>query len=415
MNIFSSYLSAFRKDYGCHHVLLKLLEDWKLSLDKGESIGAILTDLSKAFDCLPHRLLVSKLNAYGVSNESCKLITHYLSGRRQRVKINNVKSDWRSLDKGVPQGSIMGPLLFNVFLNDLFYFLEDSCKLYNWADDNNISMSNRDVQQLQLQLETSANICVKWFDDNLMGANPAKFQGFLINRSNSVSPTIFNITNIDIPISDTVKILGIHLDSKLNFNEHITHACKKATKHLNAIRRISKFLDEECRKPLYHAFILSHFNYCSVVWHHCDASSAIRVEKIQKRALRVILNDYSSTYKELLEKSGQPLMFVSRLRAIVTETFKSIDNKNPSFLHDLFNVKSNEHNLRGCKLLEQPKVRTITYGIQSVRYQGAKLWNDLDEHFKNTDNLEIFKNEISKWMGPKCRCGFCQLCKLPYV
>ena len=179
-------------------------------------------------------------------------------------------------------------------------------------------------------------ICVKWFENDLMGVNPSKFQGFLIDRNNGFAPTMFNLTDVDIPISDTVKILGVHIDSNLTFDTHITNICKKAARHLKAIRRVSKYLDEPCRKSLYHAFILSHFNYCCIVWHHCDSASAIKVEKIQKRALRVIMNDYESSYQDLLIKSGQPLMFVSRLRSIACEVYKSIHKLNPSFLHDQF-------------------------------------------------------------------------------
>ena len=214
-------------------------------------------------------------------------------------------------------------------------------------------------------------------------------------------------------ITNTVKLLGIPFDSKLNFDVHITNLCKKAGKHLNAIRRISKYLDEQCRKTLYHAFILSHFNYCCIVWHHCDASSAIKVEKIQKRALRVILNDYTSSYEELLVKSGQPLLFISRLRAIVLETYKSVNRLNPSFLHDLFLVNQNGYNLRSGISLDQPRVRTEKYGIQSVRYQGARLWNQLPSEIKNAESLQFFKKQLMKWNGPQCQCGFCCLCKMP--
>ena len=103
----------------------------------------------------------------------------------------------------------MDSLLSDIFINDLFYNLGDSCDLYNWADDNNISVLNKDVWRLKSQLETSAGICVNWFENNLMGVNPSKFQGFLIDRNNGFAPTMFNLTDVDIPISDTVKILGV--------------------------------------------------------------------------------------------------------------------------------------------------------------------------------------------------------------
>ena len=248
-----------------------------------------------------------------------------------------------------------------------------------------------------------------------MGVNPSKFQGFLIDRNNGFAPTMFNLTDVDIPISDTVKILGVHIDSNLTFDTHITTICKKAARHLKAIRRVSKYLDEPCRKSLYHAFILSHFNYCCIVWHHCDSASAIKVEKIQKRALRVIMNDYESSYQDLLIKSGQPLMFVSRLRSIACEVYKSIHKLNPSFLHDLFTYKHTGYESRRKIKLHQRLVKTQTYGIRSVRYEGAQLWNKLPPEIIKAESFQTFKSLIKKWEGPQCQCGFCSMCRLKLV
>ena len=263
MGILSSYLSAFRKKYGCHYVLIKLIEDWKSALDRGENAGSILMDLRKAFDCLPHRSLLTKLHAYGVSNESCELIKHYLIGRQQCVKIGIVKSDWCELRKGVPQGSILGPLLFNIFINYLFYFIEHLCTLYNYADDNSVSHSHQDMAELKLRLEMSADVDVEWFRNNNMQANPSKFQGIVIARGNDVAtPVTFNIRDIDISVNENVKVLGIHIDNKLKFDKHISELCERARRHLNDISRVSKFLDEKCRISLYRSFIFSLLQYC---------------------------------------------------------------------------------------------------------------------------------------------------------
>ena len=137
-NIFTNMLAAYRPKYGCQHVITKLIEDWKTALDNKKNIGAILMDLSKAFDCIPHRLLICKLQAYGVLPETCELIKSYLQDRMQRVKMGPNRSEWKFLSKGVPQGSILGPLLFNIFVHDIFYCLGDT-SLYNFADDNTLS------------------------------------------------------------------------------------------------------------------------------------------------------------------------------------------------------------------------------------------------------------------------------------
>jgi hypothetical protein len=123
--------------------LLRLLEDWREALDKNVYVSAVLMDLSKAFDCLPHNILLDKLSAYGVSSQSVSLLKSYLSNRKQQIKVNSVLSDWADIQKGVPQDFILGPLLFNVFINDIFYFIKHS-SLYNYADDNTLSFSSPD-------------------------------------------------------------------------------------------------------------------------------------------------------------------------------------------------------------------------------------------------------------------------------
>ena len=379
ITILSEYLSAFRKNYGCHHVLIKLIEDWKRALDKGEHVGAILMDLSKAFDCLSHRLLLSKLHAYGMSLNACTLIRSYLEGRKQRVKISKARSEWRCLAKGVPQGSVLGPLLFNIFVNDLVYFLENLCMLYNYADDNSVSHSDKNMYALKSRLEQCATIAVQWFNKNDMEANPSKFQGILIRHGSTWAPSSFTVNNIDIPIENNVKILGVFLDKDLKFDKHIRELCIKATRQLRAISRISKYLDEACKLNLFHAFIMSNLNYCSTVWHFCNSGDSMKLEKIQKRALRIIYNDYESNYNDLLEKVGRPLLYVARLRSLALETYKSIHKQNPPFLHDLFLIKESNYNLRHENQAIQPKVRTEKYGLNSFRYQGSKIWNSIPQ------------------------------------
>ena len=132
-------------------------------------------DLSKAFDCLPHDILLSKLSAYGLKNESVQLLNSYLSGRKQQVKLYSIVSSWSFIKKGVSQGSNIGPLLFNAFINDIFYSIEHGT-LYNYADDNTISFGCPDFDRLTQVLQSESQILINWFHNNWMQANPCKFQ-----------------------------------------------------------------------------------------------------------------------------------------------------------------------------------------------------------------------------------------------
>ena len=178
-NILSNFISAYRKAYSSNHVLLRLTENWKKSLDNKNFVGTVLMDLSKAFDCIPHDLIVAELHAYGLSEDTVTFIYLYLKHRKQGIKINNTESLFQILLPGIPQGSILGPILFNIFLNDLFLFLED-VDLANFADNNTIYTANKNIEVLIKLLERESKSAIDWFKMNDMIVNPDKFQEMIL-------------------------------------------------------------------------------------------------------------------------------------------------------------------------------------------------------------------------------------------
>ena len=166
--------SSTAKGYSCQSLLVKCIDNWKNALDKPMFIGTLFMDLTKAFDCLPHSLVIAKLRVYGLELPACKLLFSYLRGRKQRVKISNSRRSWAVSTKGVPQGSILGPLLFNIFMNDLFLFIE-KCQLYNYADDNSLDSSSENVTEVLSNLRCDGRNAIEWFANNGMQANPDKF------------------------------------------------------------------------------------------------------------------------------------------------------------------------------------------------------------------------------------------------
>ena len=185
-------------------------------------IVALLTDLSKAFDCIPHDLIIGKLEAYGFHIDALKLIHNYLSNRKQRVKVNDTYSLWKDIFYGVPQGSILGPLLFNIHLCELFYFLED-LDIASYADDTTIYTVNEKKESVISALETSSSLLFGWFNNNFMKTNSDKSHLIM----SCIEATTAVIDGLPIDSSKTEVLLGITIDHELKFDDHVNYLSEK--------------------------------------------------------------------------------------------------------------------------------------------------------------------------------------------
>ena len=195
-------------------------------------------DLSKAFDCVPHDLLIAKLEAYGINENLLAYLHSYLSNRKQCVRINNVTSDFETVLSGVPQ---VNPILFNCFFNDFFYFIEKA-SIHNFADDNTLSMFEETIQNLTALLQTESNTAIEWFQNNNMMVNPGKFQAIIIDkRKKCHTNETLKIGDKIIKASSSVKLLGVQIDNQLNFNVHISNICRSAANQFNALIRLKRF------------------------------------------------------------------------------------------------------------------------------------------------------------------------------
>ena len=402
---FSKYQCGFRKGFSVANCLLSMIEKWRESLDKGGAYGALLTDLSKDFDCLPHDLLIAKLHAYGLNIKSLKLMFSYLTNRKQRVKINGTYSSWSEILFGVPQGSILGPLLFNIFICDLFLFIPNF-DIANYADDNTPYSANNNIADVLSNLKLQSNILNNWFKDNYMKANPGKYHLLL---SATEETNTLNIEEVCIKSSKCEKLLGVNIDNHLTFETHIESLCKKASQKLNALLRVTWSLNFDQRKILLNAFITSHFSYAPVVWMFHSRKVNNRINNIHERALRLVYKDYTSSFDDLLATDNSFKIHQRNLQKLAIEIFEVKKGIASAIMNNIFEFNDNPYSLRNdTAYFKSRNVRTVRYGIETASFVGPRIWNSIPKEIKESASLQIFKSEIKSWTPKNCPCKLCK-------
>ena len=224
------------------------MESWKKCLDTSGIVRTILMDFSKAYDCIPHDLLITKLEAYGFKKNALKLVYSYLTNRTQRVKIGSTYSSAQHISIWVPQGSVLGPLLFNIFTNDLFY-MEMELEICNFEGDTTIYACDTHVEAAMIKLEGDLQGLMQWFTNNAMSANHSKFQIMLLVLKGA-KKLCLNMKGHLIPSSEHVKLLGVNIDNTLKFETYVKEICKKVNQIVYAFGRIRPYLGEQKPKLL---------------------------------------------------------------------------------------------------------------------------------------------------------------------
>ena len=401
---FSPYLCGFRKGYSTQHCLLNLIERMKRSLDKQGYAAAILTDLSKAFDCINHDLLIAKLGAYGFSHSSLTVIQSYLYGRKQRTKVNNSYSSWTSPNAGVPQGSILGPILLNIYLNDSLYLVDEE-NLANYADDNTPFEIGDCLECLLTKIEVDAEILTKWFKENYLKLNADKCHLFVPRQPIDTS---IKVEGQIIEGEQSVKILGITIDKNLEVNTHVSYLCNKANQKLHALTRIASYMDKNKLKLLMRAFIESLFNYCPLIWMYHNRTMNNRINRIHERALRIVYSDTEASFEELLEIDNSVTIHQRNLQRLAIEIFKVKNNLSPPFMSNIFVENQVPYDLRRRQTFKTFNVKSVYNGSETISFRGPEVWALVPESIKTSTSLIEFKNKIKTWWPEGCTCRLCK-------
>ncbi len=293
-NYLSDRQSGFRKGYSTTTCLIDFLDNIYNNIENGVVSGVLFLDLKKAFNYVHHRILLCKLRSAGLTEASVNWFSSYLTHHTQYTKVNNTLSDMKEVRYGVPQGSILGPLLFIIFINDLsdHIMVDDYSTCHLYADDTAITIRATNNEELHTRLQQKLNATARWMKRNLLTVNTTKtklmFFGTNHTLSNIDPPNI--VSNKEgIEIVDTYKYLGVMLDSKLTFTHHVTYLRKKSISRVKMLGKVRPMVDQSIALTIYKTIISPLFDYADVVFDCLSQQDSDRLQRIQNWALRIIL------------------------------------------------------------------------------------------------------------------------------
>ena len=335
-NILYKKQFGFQKHRSTEHTVIELVSETTDAFNKNMFTLGVFLDLSKAFDTVNHDILLSKLKLYGIQDNSLKWFTNYLTNRKQCIAYNNKMTQFRSIACGIPQGSILGPLLFLIYVNDL----HRSSNLLNFilfADDTNLFYSHNNIQNLFQTVNQELIHIHEWLKANKLSLNVSKTKYTLFCKNSKTDDVPLRlpelkINNSNIKRENTMKFLGVMLDESLTWTNHIQILENKVSKNLGILYKAKPHLTLECLKNLYFSFVHSYLNYCNISWASNNANKLKKLFKIQKHACRIVFGvDRFTPTKHLFYKIGalnihelnihQVLLFMYKMKHNLTLDF----------------------------------------------------------------------------------------------
>jgi hypothetical protein len=388
---------GFRKDHSCQTALIDLTEKIYQAIKDGKLFGAVQLDLTKAFDLVNHKLLLQKLQLYQCDSGALQWFESYLSGRTQCVKVKQHVSSSQTVTSGVPQGSVLGPLLFLLYINDVSLFLCNTKELL-FADDATLTTFGESNKIIEENLTIDTRNVYKWCLANDMVLSIPKSLAMLILTPQKMSriktedmSLSVEVDGNTLPCVEHSKILGVNFDRHMSWKEQIKHIHNKIVKYLYLLNQIKMYLPLEARKLFFNSYMLPHFDYCCIIWGNCSKELIDDLYKLQKRAARIILDRDISTRSHELFNELKWMKLVDRIdyhKAV--QMYKCVNNICPQNLQELFELNANihQHNTRAAA---NNNLHVQQCHPKSFSYQGVRIWNRLPNTVRNAHNINTFK------------------------
>ena len=315
-----------------------------------------------------------------------------------------IYSLWEEIVSGVPQGSILGPLLFNIFLCDLFLSIENNY-FTNYADDTTPYVIGNNPDEVVSELRDITEKLFTWFSQNEMKANLGKCH-MLLSSTESLN---LQIPETVVHNSQSKKLLGVTFDNKLKFEKQINTICQKANRKLNALARITPYMELIKRCILMNVFFDSQFNYCPLIWMFHSRNLNNKINRLHERCLRVIYNDKTSSFEQLLKNDNSVSIHHRNIQTLAIEMNKVTNGLSPEIMNEIFQIREeSRYNLRYTSQFTIPPIHSVYNGRESVSYMGPKIWEFIPHAFKQINSLSGFKKEIKEWKPSNFPCRLCK-------
>lgn len=397
--IITEHQSGFRKNHSCETAIQTVIDDWKLTISEGEIIGVIFLDLKRAFETVDREILLDKLYQYGMRGMVLKWLKSYLNNRTQKVKFNNQCSKSIITEYGVPQGSVLGPLLFSLYINDIIQICPKECTIKMFADDTIIYVKGGGSAEIETRLNEVLHIIEKWMNNNGLKMNATKTKYMLIKsvrkelRKNTI---LKGLDGTEIERVEKIKYLGVIIDSELKFDDHCDYMLKKIGKKISFLNRIGNSISDYTRCIVYKSIIAPHFEYCATLLVGMGETQLSKLQIMQNRAMRVIIqcNRYTR-----VEEMLQVLQFMSIRQRLYYNVcifiFKIIKGMLPIELGNKIVLVEGRTRQADNIMIQFRRTKSAQ---KSLFYEGIKMYNDIPTELKQCDSLIIFKRKLKEYI-----------------
>ena len=417
-NILFKNQFGFRKQNSTIHALIQITEQIRESMEKGKFGCGIFIDLRKAFDTVNHKILLKKLEHYGVRGTFLQWFESYLTGRKQYVYFNGHSSDQKDISCGVPQGSVLGPLLFLIYINDLPN-ISETLKFFLFADDTNIYYEADNLKDLERIVNKELKWLNQWLSVNRLALNISKTNFVIFHPYNKPTKELITIKINKKAIAEEkyVKYLGVLIDSTLSWKYHIDNLTKKISRAIGVMYKIRYYVNSSILMNLYYSLIYPYLLYAIQVWGLAFDSNLKKVITLQKKAIRMMtFNDSSYEYRGPLVHTDPLFKELKILKVndiyklrILQFIYDSINGISPTQFKNWFTLNVNLHdhatrtnstdlnNNRELTLTNNifiPYARTTYYGLKSIKVTGPKIWNSIPFNIRNNESRYVFTRSV---------------------